>query len=155
MTSRQRGGRYGSLGIKEHASQRRSAKSQVCLFFVVNKLQVQYLILSQKMENYSILRTIGKGSYGHVYLAVHKPTGRQVRSPCKSREHPAITPSRCDRSFTCCLLPSPCCVQVALKMVNMSEVKDVQRMTLRLKREIRLMKSLKHENIVEYFERKY
>ena len=53
------------------------------------------------------------------------------------------------------LLPSPCCVQVALKMVNMTEVKDVQRMTMRLKREIRLMKSLKHENIVEYFERKY
>ena len=52
-------------------------------------------------------------------------------------------------------LPSPCCAQVALKMVNMSEAKDVQRMTLRLKREIRLMKSLKHENIVEYFERKY
>lgn len=70
------------------------------------------------MENYSILRTIGKGSYAQVYLAVHKPTGRQV----------------------------------ALKIINMNEVKDVERMTLRLKREIRLMKSLKHERIVEYFE---
>ena len=46
-------------------------------------------------------------------------------------------------------------MQVALKVINMSEVKDVERMTLRLKREVRLMKSLKHENIVEYFERKY
>lgn len=44
---------------------------------------------------------------------------------------------------------------MALKVVNMNEVKDVERMTLRLKREIRLMKSLKHENIVEYFEREY
>lgn len=39
-------------------------------------------------------------------------------------------------------------------MINMNEVKDVERMTLRLKREIRLMRSLKHENIVEYLERK-
>ena len=103
------------------------------------------------MENYSILRTIGKGSYGHVYLAVHKPTGRQVRLACNSSEQPpTVTPYL--RSFT---LSLSCRAQVALKMVNMSEVKDIERMTLRLKREIRLMKSLKHENIVEYFERKY
>lgn len=103
------------------------------------------------MENYEVVRTIGKGSYGKVCLAIHRATGRQVSE--------VAVPAYLRNCIACCSIEkrrvtifcaSP---QVALKVIKMSELKTEQRVRERVHREIALMERLRgHDNIVQYIE---
>ena len=79
---------------------------------------------SRIIGNYKIGKTIGEGTFGKVKIGKHIPTGENVIFPIN---------------------------QVAIKILEKDKIKDKNLME-RVQREILILKSLKHVNIIHLYE---
>ena len=86
-------------------------------------------------EQYEIEKTIGEGSYGKVKLATHLPTGQKV---------PSFYPLQPNDQLHTDQSPN----QVALKFLNRHLIHTTRGTSERILREILVLASLRHPNIV-------
>ena len=97
--------------------------------------------------NYTILRTLGQGSFATVKLAQNTQTGEEVgprgcRPPRTVGASRALTPRS---SLAVRLLP-----QVAIKIIDKARLRPTQ--LEKLMREVRILRSLHHPHIVKLYE---